>query len=692
MVTDRTTGTKRRPLLVQALAISMAFAVGAGISHVTPIAAAPAAPDKPAVAAAPADALPPSIDDPGATPRGQVPLSGVDMTKTYTNPIDLPGMAVRTIAGSMPASEANVANASQIQQSLNQPSWTEANGRQLASRASQGFGRISENWARTGADYSALNVDGTIYLYASGAMQGAPNNDRTVWSTTDYLTWTPHEMNLGVVAPTAVQVGDKFYLAGNNTPVYQADSPTGPWTSTGSFLRPNGQNLSVGDVQFFLDDDGRLYLTYSIGSPIMGAELNPANPRQLISEPVVMWTFDPQQEWQRIGDNRASYTHSYTEGSQLFKVGDTYYLAVASGGTEFTTYATGLQSSDKPLSGFAYTQQNPIGLGDHHPSSVGPNAGHGSFVQDDDGNLVFFYTYVIGYEEFFERRLGMDVCKVSAAGSIACELSDTPQLAPGQEIDGTDNVGLSNVATNSQLYWTSSYAPGRNPSYGSDRSLATWWEPAAGDTAPTYIRGFATLFTISAAQINWKELGRTFTKNNAVRYVLEYKDIPTNSWLPLADRSATTTARTAEYVTFDAKLTNAVRLRILGTTENVTVGVAELNVFGENYSLAVSKGMIVLPPELPVAAVASSRCVAGKVVVAVTATNDSATPADLTITSPYGSKAYPAVAPGASVLAAFSTRQASIVSGNVTVDATASVSGTTTTGQAVSPFAALTCG
>lgn len=691
MVTTRT-ASRKRSLLLQAFAISVAFAVGAGVSQVGPIAAASASSERPASAPDAAAAVPGSVDDPSATPRGTVPLQGVDMSKTWTNPIDLPAMAVRTIAGSMPASEANVANAAQIPQSLNQPSWTEANGRQLASRSSQGFGRISENWARTAADYSGLNVDGTMYVYASGAMQGAPNNDRTVWSTTDYLTWQGHEMNLGVVAPTAVQIGSAFYLAGNNTPVYRGDSPTGPWTSMGNFLRPNGQTLSVGDVQFFLDDDGRLYLTWSIGSPIMGAELDPANPRQLISEPVVMWTFDPTQEWQRIGDNRASYTHSYTEGSQLFKVGDTYYLAVASGGTEFTTYATGLQSSDKPLSGFEYTQRNPIGLGDNHPSAVGPNAGHGSFVQDKDGNLLFFYTSVIGYEEFFERRFAMDVCTVSDAGSINCDLTDTPQLAPGHEIDGKRDVGLTNVATNSQLYWTSSYAPGRNPSYGSDRLLSTWWEPTAGDTAPTMIRGFGTVFSISAAQINWKELGRTFTKNNAVRYVLEYKDIPTNTWLPLADRSATTTPRTAEYVTFDAKLTNAVRLRILGTTENITVGVAELNVYGENHSLAVSKGMIVLPPAVEVSAETSSRCVAGKVVLTVRAMNESATAVDLTITSPFGSKSYPAVAPGASVLAAFSTRQTSIPAGNVTVDAAATVAGQPATGQTVSPFAALPCG
>lgn len=585
MVIKRNPGKGRRGL-IQLSAIGLALAVGFGVGQL--------APDAPA--SAERSVRPEGHGVGPRTPSAKVPLTGVDMAQTYVNPVNLPGMAVRHIQGTMPPTDANVADASQIPASLNLPSWTAASGRTLASRSTRGFTRISENSARTGADWSALNVDGTIYLYASGAMQSAPNNDRTVWSTTDYLTWTPHQMNLGVVAPTVVQIGDKFYMAGNNTPVYQADSPVGPWTSMGSFLRPNGQPLSVGDVQFFLDTDGRLYLTHNIGSPIMGAELDPDNPRQLLTNPVVLWTFDPRQEWQHIGDNKATYTHGYVEGSQLFKVGDTYYLSVASGGTEYTTYSTGVMTSDAPLSGFKETQQNPIGYGNNHPSAVYPNAGHGSFVQDDSGNLVFFYTYVIAYEEFFERRLGMDVCNVipngPQEGAIDCELSNTPQLAPGQEISGRDDIGLYNVATNSQAYWASSYAPGRNPYYGGDRSLSTWWEPADSDTAPTYIRGFGTVFNISAAQIQWKELGRGFTRDNAVQYTLEYKDIATNTWLPLVDRSTNTTAYTADYVTFDPVLTHAVRLKILGTTEDVKVGVHELNVFGENYTLAASKGMI----------------------------------------------------------------------------------------------------
>ena len=73
---------------------------------------------------------------------------------------------------------------------------------------------------------------------------------------------------------------------------------------------------------------------------------------------------------------------------------------------------------------------------------------------------------------------------------------------------------------------------------------------------------------------------------------LEYRDIDSNTWRPLVDRSGNTTPYTADYTTFDRVLTHAVRLKILGTTENIKIGVQQLNVFGENYTVAREKGLI----------------------------------------------------------------------------------------------------
>lgn len=554
----------------------------------------------PASARADSPSLPPKPPD--SLPKYRTNRAGIDMSRTYVNPLNLPNIEVRTNTSAMAPTDAGIANSTTMLPILAKETWVEADGRTLSGRAKTGFRALTENRYRTMADFSPVNYDGTIYLYCSGNLQ----TNRALYSTRDYRTWQYQEMNLGVTAPTAVRAGGKYYLAGNNTPVFVSDSPAGPWTQLGRFTRPDGSTFSAGDVQFFLDDNGRLYLSWNIGAPIMGAELDPNQPNQLISEPVVVFDFDPSQEWMHFGDNKQAYNFAWVEGSQIFKVGNVYYIAVAAGGTEHTSYSTGLMKSRKgPLSGYEYQDGNPIGheIGGDYPSAVFPNAGHGGFVQDDAGNLIFFYTYVIGYEGAgFERRAGMDVCYVDNTGNIVCKLSNTPQLVPSTEPGKpgnrrgqdalADDAGLYNVSTHSQTYWASSYAPGRTPYYATDRVLSTWWEPADTDTSPTLIVGLANPYNVSAIQLHWKELGVNFTASNAVKYTLEYFNIAANAWAPLVDKSANTTALPVDYLTFDEVFTHAIRLKILGTTENVKVGVQQLNVFGENYTVAAEKGLL----------------------------------------------------------------------------------------------------
>ena len=148
-------------------------------------------------------------------------------------------------------------------------------------------------------------------------------------------------------------------------------------------------------------------------------------------------------------------------------------------------------TSKKPLEKYVSRSRSPIGYANdtNYPSGLYPNAGHGSFVLDGAGRLMFFYTYVIAYEQGFERRLGMDICDVTRQGTVSCRLSNTPRLAPGKAVSGKDDVGLYNLSTLTSAYWASSYAPGRTPYYTGDRALSTWWQPADTDTAPRVHHG-----------------------------------------------------------------------------------------------------------------------------------------------------------------------------------------------------------
>jgi O-glycosyl hydrolase len=111
-----------------------------------------------------------------------------------------------------------------------------------------------------------------------------------------------------------------------------------------------------------------------------------------------------------------------------------------------------------------------------------------------------------------------------------------------------------------------------------------------------------------------------------------------------------------------------------------TVRVTAPNGTERTYTVTVTR-----VPAATVTATASSRCVAGKVVVAVTVQNDGTTRADVKVDSPYGAKSLGAVEPGKRASATFTTRQTSIPAGTATV--TATVNGTPATVSTAIPAA-----
>ncbi|WP_250444460.1 family 43 glycosylhydrolase [Actinotalea sp. C106] len=94
---------------------------------------------------------------------------------------------------------------------------------------------------------------------------------------------------------------------------------------------------------------------------------------------------------------------------------------------------------------------------------------------------------------------------------------------------------------------------------------------------------------------------------------------------------------------------------------------------------------------LDVAVVASTRCVAGKVVVTATQTNEDDVAVRLTVTSDHGSKTVARLAAGRSVSQAFSSRSSSVAEGIVSV-VVEPVSGDAAARTLTAPYAAASCG
>ncbi|WP_454728685.1 beta-L-arabinofuranosidase domain-containing protein [Cellulosimicrobium protaetiae] len=102
------------------------------------------------------------------------------------------------------------------------------------------------------------------------------------------------------------------------------------------------------------------------------------------------------------------------------------------------------------------------------------------------------------------------------------------------------------------------------------------------------------------------------------------------------------------------------------------VGVAQDHEMATTYRVEIVPGTAaVVPLDVEV----SPRCLAGKVYVAVRATNAGDVPADVTLTTPYGTKTFASVAPGANAYQSFASRATSVGAGTVTVTGAAVVEG-----------------
>ena len=96
--------------------------------------------------------------------------------------------------------------------------------------------------------------------------------------------------------------------------------------------------------------------------------------------------------------------------------------------------------------------------------------------------------------------------------------------------------------------------------------------------------------------------------------------------------------------------------------------------------------------ELAISTTVQTRCLAGKVYVAVRAENGEDAPVAVRLVTPFGTKELAAVAPGANAYQSFATRATSVEAGTVTVEATRGSGDEEVTASIDSDYAAVTCG
>lgn len=326
-------------------------------------------------------------------------------------------------------------------------------------------------------DVSVFKEGDTYYMFCTGG--GA-------WTSDNMLDWEFTPVAHVPVAPDVVKFRDKFYMSGNDCPLYVADNPLGPYTVLGDWENvpdvEGGWNGAF-DMHIFIDGD-QPYLFYSGRgiSGIFGVPLDPDQLNRWADKPTHLFSFNKDHIWERYGEMNEYTGVAWIEGPWCFKLGDTYYMEYSASGTQWKTYAEGYYMAKHPLGPYTYAENSPLL---RKTEGLVTGTAHGSVVEGPDGGLWQFYTIVLSNPPG-GRRIGMDRVKVDNKGMWSVEITDTPQPAPGAS--GTIEslpVTINKMNAMNALSKFSSQQPGRYASYAIDNNSGTVWEPDPEDAEPS---------------------------------------------------------------------------------------------------------------------------------------------------------------------------------------------------------------
>jgi hypothetical protein len=333
------------------------------------------------------------------------------------------------------------------------------------------------------------------------------------------------------------------------------------------------------DPDFFLDDDGRLYMYNGSSNkfPLYGVEINrktfePFGTRK------EMYLLEPHRYgWQRFGEYLDdTFLDPFIEGAWMTKHNGKYYLQYGAPGTEFSGYADGVVVGNNPLGPFT-PQSMPFS---YKPGGFARGAGHGASFQDKWNNWWHISTISISVKNNFERRLGLwpagfdkdDVMYMNAA------FGDYPSFLPNGNEDHLKNNFTGWMLQNYNKPVTVSSTFGAYfPNYAVDENIKTYWSAATANSGEWLQTDLGNISTVHAIQINYADQDATFLGKQQGIYH-QYKIYQSNdgkNWKILIDKSNNKTDVPHDYI----ELPSAVQTRFL-KLENVHMPTGKFAISG----------------------------------------------------------------------------------------------------------------
>ncbi len=139
------------------------------------------------------------------------------------------------------------------------------------------------------------------------------------------------------------------------------------------------------------------------------------------------------------------------------------------------------------------------------PSGFITGAGHGSTIEDRDGNIVHVSTMRISRNQNFERRIGIFPAGLDEDGLLYCNqnFADYPVVLPVGKFDARDLKPEYYLLSYKKKAQASSNKEGHGPELALNEDIRTWW--AAKETRGWYCLDLGAAYRPHSVQINFAD-------------------------------------------------------------------------------------------------------------------------------------------------------------------------------------------
>jgi len=431
--------------------------------------------------------------------------------------------------------------------------------------------------AREAADPVIVLFKDNYYLFAS--------RSGGYWTSPDLRNWSliiPQGLDVEGYAPAIVEMRDSLFFVTAGTQIYKTGDPkSGIWEKGRTYK-------GYGDPAFFLDDDGRLYMSFGVSNvnPISIVELDPITFKEKGTKVDVVYPLASIHGWERRGDDNLLDEQPWIEGSWLIKSNSKYYFHYAGPGTEFKTYSDGIYVADSPLGPYKYADYSPFSF---EPTGFITGAGHGCTFKDKNGKYWHIGTMTISVKHMFERRLGLNPVDFDADGNIHSNtvLADYPQYNPGIKDDPTkSNFAGMMLLSNKKFVMASSSLADHGIQHTNDEDVRTYWSAQSGNPDEWMMIDLGKECSIEAVQVNFAEQNTNplLVRGRDVplyeQYILE-KSNDGMDWSVLLDKSQNMLDVPHDYIELSQPVTaRYVKLKNVYTPGGGNFAVRDLRIFG----------------------------------------------------------------------------------------------------------------